>query len=156
MPWYKPRIRYKTKQIIAIKGSVYVDVDDGSQVTSTLDRGMKYYQEKREFVWTAEAEEEDKLKANEGEDDEMLMARLCLPVMNSINEDLTFTVEVAGNFNNKKLPTLDFNLWMREDKTLSHGYYEKEMKSQMLLEKESAMGTKQKYCINANELTRRL
>ena len=26
----------------------------------------------------------------------------------------------------------------------------------ILLEKESAMGTKQKYCINANELTRRL
>ena len=103
-----------------------------------------------------EAEAEDKEKKEEGEDDEMFMARLCLPVMNSINTDLTFTAEVAGDFPNKKLPTLDFNLWKKEDQSLSHCYYEKEMKSQILLEKDSAMGMRQKYCINSNELTRRL
>ena len=62
--------------------------------------------------------------------------------MNSINDDLTFTAEVASDFPTNKLPTLDFNLWMREDRTLSHSYFEKEMKSQMLLEKDSAMGMK--------------
>ena len=40
-----------------------VYVDDGRQMTSTLDKGMRYDQEKREFVWTEEAEEEDKRKA---------------------------------------------------------------------------------------------
>ena len=68
----------------------------------------------------------------------------------------TFTAEVAGDFTTKKLPTLDFNLWMKEDMSLSHSYFEKGMKSQILLEKKSAMGMTQKYCINGNELTRRL
>ena len=39
---------------------------------------------------------------------------------------------------------------------LSHSYYEKEMRSQRVVEKNSAMGNKQKYCILGNETTRRL
>ena len=50
------------------------------------------------------------------------MARICLPAMNAVNEDLTFTVEVASDFPEKKLPTLDFNLWMRKDQSLTHNY----------------------------------
>ena len=117
---------------------------------------MRYNVEEKKFEWNEEAEMEDKERKLQGEDDYMFMARLCLPVMNSINRDLTFTAEVAGDFATKKLPTLDFNMWMREDRSLTHCYFEKEMKSQILLEKGSAMGMKQKYCINSNELTRRL
>ena len=43
------------------------------------------------------------------------MARLCVKAMNHINEDITFTTEVASEFMNKKLPTLDMNLKMKED-----------------------------------------
>ena len=39
---------------------------------------------------------------------------------------------------------------------MSHTYFEKEMKSQLMIERGSAMGKQQKYCILANELTRRL
>ena len=131
-------------------------MDDGRQVTSILKEGMRYNVEEKKFEWNEEAEMEDKERKLQGEDEDMFMARLFLPVMNSINKDLTFTAEVAGDFSTKKLPTLDFNLWMKEDQSLSHSYFEKEMKSQILLEKESAMGMKQKYCINSNELTRRL
>ena len=42
-----------------------VYVDDGRQVTSLLDKGMRYDKEKREFVWSAEAEEEDRRKEME-------------------------------------------------------------------------------------------
>ena len=58
------------------------------------------------------------------------MARLCLPLMNAINPDLTFTVEVAEDFPTKGLPTLDFEMKMRKDHTITHKYYEKEMKTQ--------------------------
>ena len=84
------------------------------------------------------------------------MARLCLPLMNSINPDLTFTAEVAEDFEDEKLPTLDTKLWMRKDGTLVHSYFEKEMRTQILLEKDSAMSVRQKFCILGNELTRRL
>ena len=42
------------------------------------------------------------------------MARICLVAMNSINDDLVFTVEVASDFPDKRLPTLDFFLWPEE------------------------------------------
>ena len=76
--------------------------------------------------------------------------------MNFVNPDLTFTVEVASDFEDKRLPTLDFSMWMRKDMTLTHSYFEKDMKSQQMLHRDSAMGKKQKFCIQANELTRRL
>ena len=37
---------------------------------------------------------------------------------------------------------------------VEHGYFGKEMKSQLMLEKKSAMSIKQKQCIQANELAR--
>merc|ERR1711952_395149 len=101
--------------------------------------GMRYCLEEKGFVWTKEAEDEDKRKEDEGESREAFMARLCLPAMNGINPDLTFTVETAEEFQGNKLPTLDFTLHMNEDMHISHGYFEKEMKSQRVVEKESAM-----------------
>ena len=133
-----------------------VYVDDGRQVTSLLRKGLRYSRDEKEFVWSKEAEEEDSEKEKEGEDRATFMARLCLPVMNDINPDLTFTAEVEKDFSNNKLPTLDTELWMQEDGTVRHGYFEKEMKSQLMLDKASAMSIKQKHCIQANELTRRL
>ena len=84
------------------------------------------------------------------------MARLCLPAMNGINPDLTFTVETAEDFKDNKLPTLDFTMQMKEDMRITHGYYEKDMKSQLVIGKESAMGTGQKFSILSNEIARRL
>ena len=84
------------------------------------------------------------------------MARLCLPAMNAINPDLTFTAEVGEDFPDKRLPTLDFSLWMDEEGRIKHSYFEKTMKSQIMLDRESAMATRQKFTIQSNELTRRL
>ena len=54
------------------------------------------------------------------------------------------------------LPTLDFSLKMEKNGQVTHTYFEKMMKNQKVLEKGSAMGKKQKYCILAEEVTRRL
>jgi hypothetical protein len=45
------------------------------------------------------------------ESTETRMARICQVAMNAINEDLTFTVEVCGDFEDNRIPTLDFFLW---------------------------------------------
>ena len=45
---------------------------------------------------------------------------------------------------------------MKSDNTITHTYFEKPMKNQKLLEKTSAMGRRQKFCILAEEVTRRL
>ena len=131
-------------------------VDDGRQISTKFRKGMRYCAEKERFVWSKKDEVEDEKKEKEGEKEDAFMARLCLEAMNKINPDLTFTAEVASDFKDGRLPTLDFSLWMKEDMRVSHSYYEKNMKSQRVVEKNSAMGNKQKYCILGNETTRRL
>ena len=66
-------------------------VDDGRQISSMLKKGMRYSKEKKEFIWSKEAEDEDVKKEAEGEGSGQFMARPCLPVMNECNPDLTFT-----------------------------------------------------------------
>ena len=76
--------------------------------------------------------------------------------MEAINHDLKFTTELEEEFEDHKLPTLDFKEWLLNNGHMNHTYFEKPMKTQILLMKRSAMATSQKYTILANELTRRL
>ena len=64
--------------------------------------------------------------------------------------------EVASDFADSRLPTLDFSMWMKKDQMLSQTYFEKKMITQKVIEKETAMGANQKYRIMSNELICRL
>ena len=104
------------------------------------------------MITSEEARLED---INMAEENNVRMARICLPLMNSINEDLVFTVEAPEDFPDNRLPTLDTKLWL-EKGLLVHTYFEKSMKSPFLLMKRSAMSQHQRCAILANELVRRL
>ena len=52
---------------------------------------MRFEKDSMEFVWNKEAEEEDIRLEEQGKDKDSFMARLCLPAMNAINSNLTFT-----------------------------------------------------------------
>ena len=52
------------------------------------------------------------------------IARVCLPAMNQINEDLSFTVEIPEEFEDNRLPTLDFKFWLEMD-LINHTYFER-------------------------------
>ena len=54
------------------------------------------------------------------------------------------------------MPTLDFKLWLEGDLEVNHTFYEKSMKTQLVIPKRSAMSMKQKISINSNDLNRRL
>ena len=119
--------------------------------------GMRFDKNIMEFTWSLEAEEEDRVKKyKELETNNSRMARVCLPAMNSINPDLEFTAEVPEDFEDKKLPTLDFKTWPEIDRKLNFVYYEKPMRTQFLIMKRSAMSDHQRYQILSNELIRRL
>ena len=148
---YKQVLRSANLEIPLLK----VYVDDGRQVMTLLKKGMRYCQTKKEFAWSRSAEEDEE-KAEQGEDKNTFMARLCLPAMININPDLTFIAEVEEDFPNKQLPTLDMKMWMKENYMISNAYYKKDVKSQVLLDKDSAMSIQQKHSILANEVTRRL
>ena len=75
--------------------------------------------------------------------------------MNSISEDLEFTMELSRDFMDKKLPTLSFSLWEGEH-GLMHSYFEKSMKNQTLVVERSALGRQNIMSIMSNEMQRRL
>ena len=68
---------------------------------------------------------------------------------------MRFTTEAPEDFTNKRLPTLDFVIWM-VDGILLHSYYEKPMKTQYTVLQRSAMSEHQRMVILSNELVRRL
>ena len=43
-------------------------------------------------------------------------AKVVLDIMNSVMEFLTFTVEIADDFADVKLPTLDVNIWVVDNR----------------------------------------
>ena len=84
------------------------------------------------------------------------MARVCNEAMNGINSDLKFTVECQEEYENERLPTLDFAIWQDQNGVLSHTYFQKEMKTPYVISARSAISNQQRVQIMANELTRRL
>ena len=116
---------------------------------------MRFSEEKKAFVLSEEGLTEDIEKKKEGESDDQRMARVCLPAMNSINPDLQFTVETQDDFERQRLPTLDFELW-KEGNLIRHSYFQKKMKTPLVIMERSAMSQQQKVQILSNELLRRL
>jgi hypothetical protein len=87
---------------------------------------MLFDEEKKAFVYD---ERQKKIDDEENEPDNKRMARVCLPAMNSLNQDLNFTTECPEDFPGKRLPTLDFVVWMIRG-ILNHSYFEKSMRLQ--------------------------
>ena len=83
------------------------------------------------------------------------MARVCLVAMNSINPDLQFTVESQEDFPKERLPTLNFEIWMKDNK-ISHSYFQKPTKTPLVLKARTAMSFQQVMAILGNEGNRRL
>ena len=81
---------------------------------------MKFNNAANKFVMDEEQLRDDVVR---DEPDNVRMARVCLPAMNSVNDDLKFTTEAPEDFANNRLPTLDFVLWLI-DGILFHTYYE--------------------------------
>ena len=133
--------------------SVYVD--DSRQKTNNLAKGMRYDVGNNKFEITQEAIEEDNKKLKEGEPISRRMARICQPIMNSVNCDLKFTTEVAEDFGDGRLPTLDFTIEEIHGMMI-HSYFEKSMKTPYQVMERSAMSEQQRYSILSNELIRRM
>ena len=125
-------------------------VDDGRQESGVLSIGMSFSKEENKFVMCEIAKKDD---IERKESSERRMARICLVAMNSVNEDLTFTVEVCSDFPDNRMPTLDFLLWL-EWWGINHSFFEKSMRSPYLTMQRSAMSDHQRYSILAHDLVR--
>ena len=109
-------------------------VDDVRQVSTVLAEGTRFCLKTGKMEFSKVAAEEDARERESGESEDARMARILLPAMNSINPDLRFTAEVCDDFEDNCLPTLDFKLWLEgEEQLINHTYFEKEMRSQLMI-----------------------
>ena len=65
--------------------------------------------------------------------------------MNSIHPDLKFTTETAEYFPERRLHTLDTEIWI-ENNRVRHSYFQKEMKTPFVLMRASAMAGQSEVC----------
>ena len=131
-------------------------VDDGRQITTTLERGSRYCDNTKKFTVTEEAKREDEARQKAGESKNQRMARVCKAAMDSINPDLHFTTECQEDYEKERLPTLDFEMWLEEGGVVNHSYFQKPQKTPLVIMAKSAMSQQQKLQILANDLTRRI
>jgi hypothetical protein len=63
---------------------------------------------------------------------------------------MTFTVESEEDFENGGLQTLDFEAWFDvQEGVVKHHFFEKKMRTPLVIMERSAMSTQQKYSILA-------
>ena len=60
------------------------------------------------------------------------------------------------DFPDNKLPTLYFLLWLDRNGLINYSYFQKLMKTPLVIMEKSAMGQNQRYSILSNEMIRRL
>ena len=138
-------------------------VDDMRYVTSILEKGRRWVEKEKRFVYKDDWEQEDML---EKESDNARTSREIGKVMNSIYRHIKFTTEIPEDFTGGKLPTLDLAMWMdshgegenemQTREKIEYKFYEKEMGSKFCVMENSAMNYNSKRSILSQEVIRRM
>ena len=103
----------KLKRILKNSGVswkvMFIYVDDWRVILQSLIKGVIFCSTCNLLKFSLSQFRED-MKSNES--DEIRTARIILEVLNSLEDDLKFTTEIASDFPSKTLSTLDFQMWM--------------------------------------------
>ena len=130
-------------------------IDDIRYLTSRIDSGWRYNKKENRITYSEEWEEEDEKL---GYSQEKKTSAVILEVMNSINKELTFTTEIPEEFENKRLPTLDFEMWVDrgEKPRVRYSFFEKPMNSKFCVMANGAMADNMKKSTLSQEIVRRM
>ena len=135
------------KEILA---GIYVD--DGRSMHRKLFYGERFYESLKKFEIDEDLAQID---IGTGMDRDELTRLEVQKAMNSVCDELNFTMELCQDFSDRRLPTLSFSLWL-DRKGINHSYFEKTMRNQTLVVERSSMGRQALMSIMSNELVRRL
>ena len=78
-----------------------------------------------------------------------------ISAMSSLLSFLKFTMEIAEQFEDGKLPTLDTKIWM-ENRRVLYLFFEKTMAANVVIQAESALSEQVKLASLVQEVIRRL
>ena len=131
-------------------------VDDVRLVLEGFKRGLSWSRSERRFIFSPERLEQDN---RENIKDEIRVSREVLLAMNSVAEDLTFTMEVMSDFSDNTIPMLDFSLWLEttgSSPCLSYRFFSKPMATRYVILEPSAWAWSSKCASLAQEVQRRM
>ena len=83
-------------------------------------------------------------------------ARGLVAMMNTIFPFLNFTIELGEHFADGKLPSLDTNVWVKDNLTILFEFFSKTMASNLMVQADSALSNEVKLASLSEEVTRRL
>ena len=141
-------------------------IDDMRYLTNKIDLGYRWSEEKRSLEYReAWKQEEEYLRYTK----EYKTSGEMRKIMNSVLKEIEFTTETVEEFENARIPTLDFTMWVetgeacREDTEeekelkkrntgyLLYSFYEKPMASRFCIMESSAMSENMKRSILAQK-----
>ena len=91
-----------------------------------------------------------------GECDLMRTSRILQKTMTSVYSFLNFTMETALDFQDRRLPTLDFKLWISQENIVLYTFFEKSMTSNQVMHRSSALPENTKMASLNAEVIRRM
>ena len=134
-------LKYTLKLAVFEVTLLKIYVDDVRNNSTSLILGLRYNLTRGDWEWDEKSYKEDMVLRSMGESRNARMIRLIMPIINSINPDLTFTAEQPDDFESGRMPTLDFEMWQEGagGEELCHNYYQKTMKTPFVVMKRSAL-----------------
>ena len=132
-------------------------VDDYRALMSALRPGLRWEPDSKKLEFREDWREED-LRSEVSTT--RRSATVLQAVMDSINPDLKFEMELEEDFPDNKLPTLDCRVWIESTENsppqFNFSFFEKTMNSRFVILENSAMSYKQKFAILSQEVIRRM
>ena len=125
-------------------------VDDCRLILKSISRGWRWEDGRLKFRKTWELEEK---KA--GVSDEQKTAGVMLQIMDDIFPFLNFEMETPEQFPKSRLPTLDFQVWLKGER-VQYLFFQKEMARKQVINKHSALGENVKISSINQNLVRRM
>ena len=141
-------------------------VDDVRMIISALEKGKRWQEKEKRFTYKVDWEKEDNEKEKKGEeDDTKRTAREMRKAMDSVFQNIKFETELEQDFEEKKLPTLDLEIWFEEReerkevegrRKIIYRFYEKPMNTPYSIMKASAMPEGGKIASLSQDVVRRM
>ena len=126
-------------------------MDDIRAMLKALREGWRWFE--GSLCHTKEWEAEDK---ESGISAAGRTGRGLVAMMNEIFPFLKFTTELGEHFKDGKLPSLDTNIWVKDNLTILFEFFGKTMASNVMVQADSALSKEVKLASLSEEITRRL
>ena len=132
-------------------------VDDKRSLMPAIEKGTRWVEKSGRFEQRDDWCQED---VHSGESSSRRTAKEMKKLMDSINPDLVFEIELEEDFEGNKLPTLDTSLWIERNvgapPELRFEFFEKPMNNKYCMLERSAMAEKAKMSSLSQDLVRRM